>query len=610
MNKDIEEAAMIKGGAPFFSWIRIFALCLITNLLGSFPTAAQPNLRYYVEIDEESWNAFHVNITVSNNHAPQLYCALPNEYIGPNIDPAPGCDISKFEVTDRYGGPLPFKSVSCNAWLIATQGNDIINISYQVNGRKDLILGDRLSRNFARIDPSSVFIFVREYLDSPIFLGVRVPHRWKLATGLSATEQAFEYRLINYDQLLRHPLYLAPFDEIYFKIEDRICYILIDGSKTSEINKLSSIATRVAHYQSKLFKEIPFDRYLFIFKVFSAQPGIASAVYENVSISYFSYDHLKNNFDALSLVIAGNFFRNWFGYRLRPQWLHGSILTSSQVSDGSILLYYGLTEYYAGLSLLRAGYWSEMDFINHQIQTMNRYLRSPRKRVMGSMKCLTAGSVAEAEETEVDFWKTTGQLIALLLDLKIREASHNERSLDDVMFFMNHWFGAQKLQYQETDILRAIRAVTGANLSDFFDLYVNSSHELPLVETLQSAGIFIKTARDSVADLGDFQLMSESNLFIQIDASSPLTKAGVKVGDRLISINNRTISSMAQLNRFLETVTIGQELNLAVQRDGAPLILIAKATKRPVLTSVLVSLTPQNELQEKIRKSWLAKQLP
>ncbi len=604
---------MKKGGAPSYSLTHWIGWCLawmmIMILIGFSPAASQGNLRYYLEIDEDNWNAFHVNIIVSNNRAAQLYCGLPQGFVGPDLTPAPGCDISKFEVTDRFGAALSFQAISCNTWLIETQGNDIVNISYQVNGRKDLILGDRLSRSFARVDPSTVFLFIREYLNAPIFLSVRVPNRWKLASGLAATEQAFEYRLLNYNQLLRHPLYLAPFEEIYFKLEDRICYILIDGSKTPEINKLSSIATRVAYYQSQLFREIPFDRYLFIFKVFSAQPVIASAAYDNVSIYYFSYDHLKNNFDNVALSVASSFFRNWQGYQFGLERLQSQISTLPATDSGSLLLHYGFNEYYAGLTLVRIGYWSEMDFINHQIQTINRYQRGLQRRLAPSAKSQSP-LVVQWEDADLELLKMRGQLIALLLDLKIREASSNQRSLDDVVFFLNQWFCSRKLSYQDEDVFRAILAVAGVNLRRFFDLYISGTQELPLIETLQSAGILMKTANDSMPDLGEFQLTPDSNVFVQIGSSSPLNVAGVKVGDRLISINNRAISSLAQLNRFLETMTIGQDLNIAVYRDGAPLILIARVSSKPVVTTGLVSSSPQTELQHKIRSTWLAKQLP
>jgi len=60
----------------------------------------------------------------------------------------------------------------------------------------------------------------------------------------------------------------------------------------------------------------------------------------------------------------------------------------------------------------------------------------------------------------------------------------------------------------------------------------------------------------------------------------------------------------------LETILIGQEVNITVQRDNAPLTLIAKVASKPIATATLVSSEPQTELQRLIRKTWLAKQLP
>ena len=66
--------------------------------------------------------------------------------------------------------------------------------------------------------------------------------------------------------------------------------------------------------------------------------------------------------------------------------------------------------------------------------------------------------------------KEKGLLIGLLLDLKIRDLTENRRSLDDLMYFMNRWFGKESQGYQDQDIIRAISGIIGVDLTTFFDL--------------------------------------------------------------------------------------------------------------------------------------------
>ncbi len=588
------------------------AICALMTFLAllnsSDPALPQQNLRYYLEIDEQTWDAFYVNITINNNRAEKLFCGLLNRYPELASSQKYGRDISKVEVTDRFSAKVPFTQIESNTWLIDAKDKDIINISYKVSNRSDQILGERLSRNFARVDCGSVFLYVREYYNSPIELAVRVPHRWKLATGLAATEQMFEYQLDGYSKLLKHPLYMAPFDEIYFRIQDRVCYILVDGKRTSEVNRLSSIAAKIAFYQTKLFDNVPFDRYLFIFKLFSGPRPSVSKAYENSAIFYFSNESAKKSFNDLALEIASNFFQLWNGNRFHPISMKSDV-TALQSPGSNLWFHYGLSDYYGGLSLVRAGYWSESDFINYQVKLMNRLLHSASKS-KSPLSSLSLSSMKLDEKKSLDLIRLKGQLISLLLDLKIRELTDDRRSLDDVVFFMNKWFGDQGDGYTDDDILRAIEAVTAVDLTTFFDLYINGNAEIPLIETLQNAGIFLESKTDTVPDLGDFQISSDGNVINQIANFSPLETAGVNAGDKLVSLNDQVIYYPQQIEQMVDTLKVGQEISLSIQREGISLMLIAKVAGRPCQTMSLISLEPRTDKQKMIRSSWLAKQLP
>lgn len=593
----------------FYQKLLFYAITIAMLIfISSQPAFVQQNLTYYLEIDEQAWDAFFVNISIKNNKLEKLLCSIPDIYPWLSLDHHSKIDISKFEVSDRFDDKVSFSQINSNTWMIDARNNDIVNISYKVNGRKDQILGERLNRKFARVDCGSVFLYIRELKNSPITLVVRVPNGWKLATGFPSTEQIFEYHVDNYEQLIKHPLYMAPFEEIYFKIRERMCYAIIDGRQTADVAKLSSVAAKVAYYQTKLFNDVPFDRYFFIFKLFPGQRPMVSKAYENISIIYLSYNSLKESPFDIAREISSNFFQVWNGYRFYPVSMKWDELNQNH-GTGNFWFCYGLSDYYGTLSLVRAGYWSEPDFIKYHVNMINRFFHYTDDE-MPSLAMLSSHIMKYDYKKSIAFIRTKGHLVGLLLDLKIRELTQNRKSLDDVMFFMNKWFGTERSGYSEGDILRAISAVTGADLTSFFDLYIHGTAKLPIIEGLQSAGVFLESKLDTLPDLGEFSIARDENIVTQIAKFSPFETAGMKVGDKLISLHNYQIYYPQQIEQIVDTLAVGQEIILSVKREGLSLMLLAKVVGKPCHAVSLVSFEPQNEQQQMIRQSWLSKQLP
>ena len=90
-----------------------------------------------------------------------------------------------------------------------------------------------------------------------------------------------------------------------------------------------------------------------------------------------------------------------------------------------------------------------------------------------------------------------GQLDGFLLDVLIRDATDNHRSLDDVMRAMNEQFAKKHRFYHDTvDIEATAEKIAGVNLTDFFARYVAGTDELPYAEILAKAGLRM-TLRDA-----------------------------------------------------------------------------------------------------------------
>jgi predicted metalloprotease with PDZ domain len=80
-----------------------------------------------------------------------------------------------------------------------------------------------------------------------------------------------------------------------------------------------------------------------------------------------------------------------------------------------------------------------------------------------------------------------GGLVGLLLDLTLR--SQSQASLDDVMLALWRRYGEQQVGVPEDAVRRIAEELSGLDLADFFERYVDGTDELPLAERFGRFGI-------------------------------------------------------------------------------------------------------------------------
>ena len=199
-----------------------------------------------------------------------------------------------------------------------------------------------------------------------------------------------------------------------------------------------------------------------------------------------------------------------------------------------------------------------------------------------------------------------GQLLCLLIDLKIRSLTNNQKSLDDVVIFIKSWFADQNKHFSDEDLLHAINSVSSIDLTSFFDLHINGCIEMPIAEVLESAGIFVESKTDTIPDLGQVKLSDDTNEIIKLTKDGPLDFAGMKIGDELLSLNNQKFRGNYILSQVIDTLNVGSQVEMTVKREGLSLMLSTKVPGKKVDAFNLKSFEPQTNLQATIRKTWLS----
>ncbi|MGH7455070.1 MAG: PDZ domain-containing protein, partial [bacterium] len=193
-----------------------------------------------------------------------------------------------------------------------------------------------------------------------------------------------------------------------------------------------------------------------------------------------------------------------------------------------------------------------------------------------------------------------GQLLGLLLDLRIRHETGNKKSLDDMFRYLNQNFAKLDKGFEEDELPKVAGKIAGKDICDFFTKYVAGFDELPYQEYLAWAGIETRIEQKRLAALGNVRLFGPQNSVIMLD-DGPAAQAGLQRRDLLKEVNGTSIRNQRDLDAIVAAKAPGDTLRIKAARGEETLIFEVKLEAREDVSYKLNFMDKPTPMQLKIR---------
>jgi predicted metalloprotease with PDZ domain len=295
--------------------------------------------------------------------------------------------------------------------------------------------------------------------------------------------------------------------------------------------------------------------------------------------------------------------------RIRPQSLEPIDYTKENYTS-ALWFSEGVDSTVADYVLLRAGLLDEPHYLNHLAQQITELQTRP------------AHLTQSAEQSSVDAWLekypyynlatrsisyyNKGELLGVLLDLKMRQVTDDQISLEDLFRWMNEHYAKQGKFFNDSEGVRqAVETLSKSDFREFFQKYVSGVDEIPWDTFFRNVGLRVMSDEVTIADPG-FQAtraFDQSPTVVDVKPSSAADHAGLKAGDVVLEIDGQRAGR--DFARKLADVSPGAVLRLTVSRDGVEREMqwsIGSGKQKVFRLQDVAGVTPQ---QKSRRAAWL-----
>jgi predicted metalloprotease with PDZ domain len=449
--------------------------------------ATAQTIHYSIAMPQPASHLFQVEITIDQPGVPDVDLALPAWNALYQIR-----DFSQF-VQDLHAN-VPFARLDKQTWRFDTRDSTQLKASYAVFANEWSSFSSELNERHAFINSADLLMLWTAARRQPVELRLAPPSGWQVSTSLPAADKPFTYRAESYDHLVDCPIDAGRIDTYSFAVDSVRFTISVDGShRDYDKAELVSMVEQIVRAEVALFGEIPFRQYTFIYHFDDLDRGGGGMEHADSTAIHVATRHGVKSVREAAGVTAHEFFHAWNVKRIRPQGLEPVDYFKENYTS-ALWFSEGVTSYYGDLLLKRAGLWNRqqyLDSLSDEIRTLqSRPARRTQSAAQSSLMTWYDKYPYYQQPGQSISYYNKGELIGLLLDLKIRDATGNQRSLDTVLRHLNENF-AQKGRFFEDDygIAEAIQQATGVNLDAEYRSWVHSTDELPYADILRLAGL-------------------------------------------------------------------------------------------------------------------------
>jgi predicted metalloprotease with PDZ domain len=440
-----------------------------------------------------------------------------------------------------------------------------------------------------------------------VSVALDLPASWDVATGLDTTPDRHTFFAENAAALMDAPILVGRLRSWRFVeggVDHRVVYWAMPDATPFDTTTFVAGIRAVVHQTFALFGGAPYRRYTFMFEDGAYGGGLEH--YNSLSMGAQSSE-LARNPNAVLPETAHEFFHTWNLLAIRPS-ERRDIDYRTQAPIASLWFSEGVTLFYADLLQRRAGIpVRDSTRIAHLERLIGSYLANP---AYGRFAAESISRVAyNVEPGELgDYAASThqqGELLGTVLDLIIRDATHGERSMDDVMRLL--FSRVEKMapppsrrlpspyRIDGRTIEQAVETVCGCDVTPFFDAHVRGAAPIDFDRYLALAGLKTQVSRgpamyngEPERDLRMWGWQSDRDGILRIVINNPASiwgRAGLHSRDRLVSINGAPVATWPDLRAKLQAVRLGDTMRVEVARPSGPFVatVVVSGFDRPTV---------------------------
>ncbi len=509
--------------------------------------------------------------------------------------------LRELSATDDGGRTLPVRKIAKNRWVVSDLRGQAFTVRYRVYANS---IGDRtrhVDDTHAFISPSSCILAVPEERGRPITVSATAPAGWRMATGLPQRPGARGLPSVpvvakDYDELVDSPLEIGLQAVLDFEV-DGIPHEIVIWPPDADRDDAALVEdfTAIVEECRAIFGRLPYRRYVFMIHVGAGGGGTEHV---NSTIMQTSEAALRGSrgrdaaYRGLLRLTAHEFFHTWNVKQFRPAGLKPYDYDRENHTD-LLWVAEGSTTYYDKLIPARAGLLEADELL----EALGGQIRGTRDRPARQVQSVAAASfdawtvfnrpTPDHVNCSISFY-TKGSMVSFLLDLEVRRLTEGRASLDTVMARLFDRFPLEARGYTTADLKAMLTEVTGADLSVFFERYVDGVEPLPLEEAVQALGLelvldprtpepgepTVDEDEDGYADrpwIGlDLREDNGRTIVRSVRSDGPAYVAGLQAGDEIVAMDGRRVSA-GEFDAFLRRqVRDAREARRAAAAAGEP----------------------------------------
>lgn len=278
--------------------------------------------------------------------------------------------------------------------------------------------------------------------------------------------------------------------------------------------------------------------------------------------------------EQLKDVVSHEFFHIVTPLSVHSNEIHYFDFINPKMSE-HLWMYEGVTEYFANLFQVNQELIDEVEFYERMSQKIQQ------SKMMNDKMSFTKMSKnvlkAPYKDQYINVYQK-GALIAMCMDIIIRENSNGEKGILNLMQDLSKEYGSKK-PFKDEELFAKITSLTYPAVGEFLNKYVAGETPIPYEDFFNKMGVTkITTEVSGNAFLKNMQIpyisvdpaTREFFFLPSIEPTDFMTNLGIQGNDRLLSVNNVEANIQNIENIIVSSLNWkdGDPITIKIKRDG------------------------------------------